>query len=255
MLRIAVQLRNIANTAKIANKAKSRRPKEVVKPVDPVKKVPIFNLNERDVKAQVRSASKPSAPAKKTTKINPNWVPLITCKRPELNLYKHQPVDRNAKYKSIPLASAGWQHYKSKNDFFIIHPTRPDFNTTHNHSDERNQPFDTLPLDGTLLANLRNQLNVVRTSDVQRTAIPAIMGGRHTLIAAETGCGKTIAYLVPIIMSILRQREAERSVSIDQEELNSPRAVIVTPGRELGEFSLIFFQQISLLFFQFIFEY
>ncbi|XP_050298966.1 probable ATP-dependent RNA helicase DDX28 isoform X2 [Anthonomus grandis grandis] len=50
--------------------------------------------------------------------------------------------------------------------------------------------------------------------------------GVHTLLAAETGCGKTIAYLLPIIQALLQDNKPR--------ELNSPRVVIVVPNRELA---------------------
>lgn len=223
MLRIALQLRTFAKSAKAPNlKNKTSQSNS---------KVPVFELNEKDVKSQVRTTSNKAKVNVK--KHNPNWIPLITCKRPEFNLYKHQFKASNAKFDDIPLASDGWKHYKSKNDFFIIHPAQAEFNSTY-HEAEYLQPFEDLNLDKTLLENLKNQLNVTKTSYVQQKAIPMILSGVHTLIAAETGCGKTIAYLVPIIMEILKQKQSKPQSSPDKEQLNAPRAIILTPGRELG---------------------
>lgn len=101
------------------------------------------------------------------------------------------------------------------------------------------QPFATMNLNPTLLENLKIQLGVDKMSYIQEKAIPTISSGRHTLIAAETGCGKTVAYLVPIIMEILRQKQLESTESTDRPHLNSPRVIILTPGRELGEYNLI----------------
>ena len=52
----------------------------------------------------------------------------------------------------------------------------------------------------------------------------------NTLIAAETGNGKTLAFLVPLLNQILYHKNAEET-----EAINSPYAVIVTPGRELAD--------------------
>jgi hypothetical protein len=46
---------------------------------------------------------------------------LISCKRSEFNLYEGQTYD---KFESIPLASKGWHHRKSRGDFFTIQKYR-----------------------------------------------------------------------------------------------------------------------------------
>ncbi|PIK56043.1 putative ATP-dependent RNA helicase DDX28 [Apostichopus japonicus] len=57
-------------------------------------------------------------------------------------------------------------------------------------------------------------------------AIPVLMKGRNTLFAAETGSGKTLAYLLPILDSLLKQRD-----KYDGGDVASPRAVILLPAR------------------------
>ena len=52
----------------------------------------------------------------------------------------------------------------------------------------------------------------------------------NTLIAAETGNGKTLAFLIPMLNQLLYHKDSEET-----EEVNSPYAVIVTPGRELAD--------------------
>lgn len=163
-----------------------------------------------------------------------NAVPLITCKRPEFDLYKEDPVPQSAEFNDIPLASAGWQHYKSKHDYFIIHrhidPESEAEKAQYSH------PFDKFNFDPQLLENLRVRLNIERTTYIQYHAIPQIQTEKHTLIAAETGCGKTIAYLLPILQSIL---ERKRKTTSDVTKFNSPLALILTPGRELGKLIFI----------------
>lgn len=56
------------------------------------------------------------------------------------------------------------------------------------------------------------------------------MKGRNTLFAAETGSGKTLAYLLPILDSLLKQRD-----KYDGGDVASPRAVILLPARELAQ--------------------
>lgn len=168
-----------------------------------------------------------------------NAIPLITCKRPEFDMYRGDPVSGDAQFMDIPLASAGWQHYKSKNDFFIIHPhIDPE---TEGDKEQYSHSFDQYNLDPQLIENLRIQLNIDRTTYIQSEAISQIQSGRHTLIAAETGCGKTIAYLLPILQNILLRKQATTS---SETRFNSPQALILTPGRELGNF---FFQRKQVL--------
>lgn len=45
----------------------------------------------------------------------------ISCKRTEYNLYEGQTY---GKFESIPLASKGWHHRKSRGDFFTIQKYR-----------------------------------------------------------------------------------------------------------------------------------
>lgn len=51
------------------------------------------------------------------------------------------------------------------------------------------------------------------------------------MLAAETGCGKTLAYLTPIIQQVLSYKE---KVKFDNK-FNSPLALIIVPGRELAD--------------------
>lgn len=169
---------------------------------------------------------------KKTPRLfsNPNAIPLITCKRPEFNLYRNDPLpSENTNFREIALASGGWQHYKSKHDYFIIHPhIDPE---TEAEREKYSQPFEKFNLDPELIENVKLQLNIDRTTYIQNEAIPKIQTGQHTLIAAETGCGKTIAYLLPIIQNILLRK---RAMSTSDVKFNSPHLLILTPGRELG---------------------
>src|ERR1700744_1456610 len=59
-------------------------------------------------------------------------------------------------------------------------------------------------------------------TDVQQKAIPPIMNGQDVMGIAQTGTGKTAAYLLPIIMR-LKYAQGE-----------NPRALIIAPTRELA---------------------
>lgn len=61
--------------------------------------------------------------------------------------------------------------------------------------------FNALNLNPTLVKALE-KMNFTKMSDVQSTAIPALLKGESLVIKAPTGSGKTLAYLVPILNDI-----------------------------------------------------
>jgi len=61
---------------------------------------------------------------------------------------------------------------------------------------------------------------------IQTQAIPAIMSGRDVIGIAKTGCGKTLAFLLPMFRHILDQPKLEKG--------EGPIAVVITPTRELA---------------------
>ncbi|GBP83130.1 Probable ATP-dependent RNA helicase DDX28 [Eumeta japonica] len=65
---------------------------------------------------------------------------------------------------------------------------------------------------------------------IQAKAIPSILNGYNTLVTAETGCGKTLAYLLPVLQNVIEWKPYVKS-----DDFNSPLAVIITPSRELAD--------------------
>ena len=59
-------------------------------------------------------------------------------------------------------------------------------------------------------------------TEVQRKCIPLIMGGQEVIGVAQTGTGKTAAYLLPLFMKV---RYAQG---------NDPRALVLVPTKELA---------------------
>lgn len=157
-------------------------------------------------------------------------IPLITCKHKQFNLSLGTKLPHKSKFGSIELASNGWKHHKSKGDFFTIHPSIP--------AEERvagmdiPMTFGQLGLDARIVENLAKFFNVTQCTYVQREGIPQMLAGDHTLIAAETGCGKTLAYLVPIVQQLIQAKQ-QRSTA-KTLNFNSPMALVLSPGRELG---------------------
>src|SRR5688572_19021645 len=67
-------------------------------------------------------------------------------------------------------------------------------------------PFDQLSLDGRLLSGIRD-LGWNETRAVQSGVIPLALSGSDVIACAETGTGKTAAFLVPILQRFLRSEE------------------------------------------------
>jgi len=64
---------------------------------------------------------------------------------------------------------------------------------------------------------------------VQKNGIPIIMAGRDLMACAQTGSGKTAAFLVPIINKLLiSQAESSSGACV------SPQALVISPTRELA---------------------
>jgi ATP-dependent RNA helicase RhlE len=59
---------------------------------------------------------------------------------------------------------------------------------------------------------------------IQEQAIPAILEGKDIIGSAQTGTGKTAAFLLPVIQNIMASREA-----------NKTRALVIVPTRELAQ--------------------
>jgi ATP-dependent RNA helicase RhlE len=84
--------------------------------------------------------------------------------------------------------------------------------------------FDTLNLDTRLLSGIRD-LGWAETRSVQSGVIPLAIAGDDVIACAETGTGKTAAFLVPILQRFLREGPPREPAT---------RALILAPTRELA---------------------
>ncbi|MBL8063592.1 MAG: DEAD/DEAH box helicase [Anaerolineales bacterium] len=82
--------------------------------------------------------------------------------------------------------------------------------------------FNQFQLDPRLMQGI-NKAGYDTPTPIQQAAIPAAVRGRDIIGTAQTGTGKTAAFVLPILNKLL---EGQR---------NTPRALIVTPTRELAE--------------------
>jgi ATP-dependent RNA helicase RhlE len=92
--------------------------------------------------------------------------------------------------------------------------------------DPRPVGFETLSLDQSLLEGIRVR-GFVTTTPIQSAVIPIVMGGDDLIGCAETGTGKTAAFLLPILNRMLKARAAA------PEERGFTRVLILAPTREL----------------------
>ena len=82
--------------------------------------------------------------------------------------------------------------------------------------------FDQLSLDPRLVAATKTA-GYTEPTPIQEQAIPLVLEGRDVLGLAQTGTGKTAAFMLPILNRLMKGK------------LGKPRALIVAPTRELAE--------------------
>ena len=83
--------------------------------------------------------------------------------------------------------------------------------------------FDSLGLRADLLRAIASQ-RYGRPTPIQAQAIPEILAGHDLLAGAQTGTGKTAAFVLPVLHRLAEQGHPQRH----------PRALILTPTRELA---------------------
>lgn len=72
---------------------------------------------------------------------------------------------------------------------------------------------------------------LVTLTDIQARALPAMLARQSVVAIAETGSGKTLTYVLPILDRLKRMEDDGNKV----EDASEPRAVVIVPTRELGE--------------------
>src|ERR1051326_268397 len=82
-------------------------------------------------------------------------------------------------------------------------------------------PFSNFGLHPDLLRGIK-ELGFTRPTPIQSDAIPPAMAGKDVLAAAQTGSGKTAAFLLPILQRLIGKKRG------------TTRALILTPTRELA---------------------
>jgi ATP-dependent RNA helicase RhlE len=92
--------------------------------------------------------------------------------------------------------------------------------------DPKPVPFETLGLEPSLIEGVRVR-GFAATTPIQSAVIPIVMDGSDLIACADTGTGKTAAFLLPILNRMLKARAAA------PEERGFTRVLILSPTREL----------------------
>ncbi|MEE6515436.1 hypothetical protein FKM82_024193 [Ascaphus truei] len=140
---------------------------------------------------------------------------LISSRRPEFN--QHSRVTCG-KFSRPELASRGWKHKLSGGDHFTIQRLQE-------RPPEPESSFTSLGLEPELVSAL-GTLGITCPTWVQLQSIPPLLRGSNVLSAAETGSGKTLCYLLPIVHRLRALRVSENS--------KDPRSLVLVPSRELA---------------------
>jgi ATP-dependent RNA helicase RhlE len=102
-----------------------------------------------------------------------------------------------------------------------VRPARPQA-----EYDPRPVAFETLGLEPSLIEGIRVR-GFNATTPIQSAVIPIVMDGDDLIGCADTGTGKTAAFLLPILNRLLKSRAAA------PEERGYTRVLILAPTREL----------------------
>ncbi|XP_030855393.1 probable ATP-dependent RNA helicase DDX28 [Strongylocentrotus purpuratus] len=157
---------------------------------------------------------------------------IISSKNKEYNHYLNQTYEKLSPPK---LTSQGWKSSRSRGDYFTIlaYKGNPSIakkgDSEAETQDTKAQTFQDLKLHPSIIKGL-DVMDIVTPTSIQLSAIPVILRGKNTLCAAETGSGKTLTYLLPLM-----QRLVEESKQTDTftAEPGLPRCVVLVPVGEL----------------------
>ena len=95
------------------------------------------------------------------------------------------------------------------------------------HAQSKAPTFETLGLDARILQSIAKE-NFTSPTDVQSKAIPLALAGKDVLARSKTGSGKTAAYILPILQSILLRKGTDGS-------RQGISALILVPTKELAQ--------------------
>lgn len=84
--------------------------------------------------------------------------------------------------------------------------------------------FTELPLDSRLLQALSDH-DYSQATPIQAASIPFILKGKDVMAGAQTGTGKTAAFILPLLQTLLEQGQNQKTI----------RGLVLVPTRELAQ--------------------
>jgi ATP-dependent RNA helicase RhlE len=75
------------------------------------------------------------------------------------------------------------------------------------------------------------ETGLMRPTEIQSRAVPLLLSGRSVVGVSETGSGKTLSYVLPVLQLLKTLENSGDPVKAESR----PRAAIIVPTRELGE--------------------
>ena len=123
---------------------------------------------------------------------------------------------------------------------FDVNPSLLEVDTT-SAADQEKKTFAALGLNENIVAAINQSVtgkatSPVTPSSIQFGVIPFILARRNVIFSSETGSGKTVAYLAPVIQLIEEQKALDAArFGADYHRRRSPYGLVVLPSRELTE--------------------
>eukprot|EP00545_Synedropsis_sp_CCMP1620_P011229 CAMPEP_0119015354 /NCGR_PEP_ID=MMETSP1176-20130426/10874_1 /TAXON_ID=265551 /ORGANISM="Synedropsis recta cf, Strain CCMP1620" /LENGTH=651 /DNA_ID=CAMNT_0006968641 /DNA_START=65 /DNA_END=2020 /DNA_ORIENTATION=+ len=98
--------------------------------------------------------------------------------------------------------------------------------------------FDALSLDKRLRSNV-TRMNYASPTPIQKHSIPLALDGDDLMCCAQTGSGKTCAFLLPIVSKLASKNNNSSNALVQQGNTNNspaatPRCIVMAPTRELA---------------------
>ncbi|XP_034725704.1 probable ATP-dependent RNA helicase DDX28 [Etheostoma cragini] len=157
---------------------------------------------------------------------------LIQSKDPDLNQSAGYTL---GKFEQPNLCSKGWKHNKSFGDYFTINNIQAVAPFVVDDQDE-NVEQKVLPTFSNLhickeLVEVLDKIHITHPTTVQLQTIPKALKGHNILCAAETGSGKTLSYLLPVVHRLQAKKKSEMYAG----SAHRISAVVLVPSRELAE--------------------
>jgi superfamily II DNA/RNA helicase len=101
--------------------------------------------------------------------------------------------------------------------------------------------FETLAIAPALLSKLA-PMGITEPTEIQSAAIPPLLEGKDAILQAQTGTGKTLAYLLPVLSRLDPERKELQAIIVAPTHELSMQIVQVI--RDLTEGSSLFAQQL-----------